>query len=233
MKKKLSVIIPVYNEKNSLEEIVNRVLDTKFNKEIILVDDYSIDGTRELIKDNISKKVDKVIYHKKNMGKGAAIRSGLKKASGDVIIIQDADLEYNPKEYDKIVKPIFDGKEIVVYGSRFLDKKKTYAYLLNIIANKTLTFLSNLMTKQKLTDMETCYKAFSKDVLKNIYIEEDRFGFEPEITAKISSMGIKIKEVAIDYNPRKKEEGKKIGFKDGVKALKCIYKYKGYNNDKK
>jgi len=233
MKKKLTIIIPAYNEINSIEEVINRVLKTNFNKEIILVDDYSKDGTRELIKKKLFNKVDKVIYHKKNMGKGAAIRSGLKNSTGDVIIIQDADLEYDPNEYDKIVNPIFEGKASVVYGSRFLNNKKHGSYFLNFVANKFLTFLSNIITKQKLTDMETCYKAFDKNIIKNITIEENRFGFEPEITAKISNMGIKIKEVPINYNPRKKKEGKKIGFKDGIRALKCIYKYKGNKNDKK
>jgi glycosyltransferase involved in cell wall biosynthesis len=196
----------------------------KIEKEIIIVDDCSSDNTRKILKKKINKKVDKIIYHEHNQGKGAALRTGIKEATGDVVIIQDADFEYDPNDYLKVVTPIFENKAEVVYGSRFLNKKFK-GYKKNIIANKFLTFLSNLFSHQKITDMETCYKAFKREVIQSITIEENRFGFEPEITAKIANKKIKIHEVEISYNPRTHADGKKINYKDGLRAIYCIIKY--------
>lgn len=223
--KKLSIVIPCYNEKNSLLEILDKVKNAPVpNKEIIIVDDKSTDGTTQLLKEKVESMVDKVIYHEKNTGKGGALRTGFMAATGDVVIIQDADMEYDPNEYPLVVNPIFEGEAEVVYGSRFLNQKAK-GYVLNRIANKGLTMLSNMRTHQHLTDMETCYKAFRRELIQSITIEEQRFGFEPEITAKISKKGIKIKEVPISYYPRSNAEGKKIGFSDGLRALHCIWHY--------
>ncbi len=223
--KKLSIIIPCYNERESLPVILEKVKNAPIeDKEIIIVEDLSTDGTREYIRDEIESQVDKVIYHEKNTGKGGALATGFKAATGDVVIIQDADMEYDPNEYPLVVNPIFEGRAEVVYGSRFMNQRAK-GYLLNRLANKVLTFLSNLMTHQKLTDMETCYKAFRREIIQSIEIEEKRFGFEPEITAKIVKRGIKIMEVPISYYPRSNAEGKKIGFSDGVRALHCIWHY--------
>lgn len=223
--KKLSIIIPCYNELENIRNIVKRVRQSSIqDKEIIIVDDCSTDGTREILKNEIEPIVHKVIYHKKNKGKGGALKTGIKYATGDVVIIQDADMEYNPKEYPNIVNIIFENQADVVYGSRFL-RGGVKGYLRNYLANKFLTFLSNCKTGLKLTDMETCYKAFKREIIQSINIEEMRFGFEPEITAKIAKKGIKIKEVPIKYYPRKNSEGKKIGFKDGIRAIICIWKY--------
>lgn len=223
--KKLSIIIPCYNEKDNIMEILEKVKNAPIaNKEIIVVDDKSTDGSTEVIKEKVAPLVDKVIYHEVNTGKGGALRTGFMAATGDVVIIQDADMEYDPNEYPLVVNPIFEGKAEVVYGSRFMNQKAK-GYLLNRLANKGLTFLSNIMTRQKLTDMETCYKAFRRDIIQSIDIQEKRFGFEPEITAKLSKRGIKIQEVPISYYPRSNAEGKKIGFSDGVRALYCIWHY--------
>lgn len=223
--KKLSIIIPCYNELENIRTIVKRVKQSSIqDKEIIIVDDCSTDGTREVLKNEIEPIVHKVIYHKKNRGKGGALKTGIKYATGDVVIIQDADMEYNPKEYPNIVNAIFENQADVVYGSRFL-RGGVKGYLRNYLANKFLTFLSNCKTGLKLTDMETCYKAFKREIIQSINIEEMRFGFESEITAKIAKQGIKIKEVPIKYYPRKNSEGKKIGFKDGIRAIICIWKY--------
>lgn len=223
--KKLSIVIPCYNENESLLEILKKVKESPVeNKEIIIVDDLSTDGTRELLKNTVETMVDKVIYHEKNTGKGGALRDGFMAATGDIVIIQDADLEYDPNEYPQVIAPIVNGEAEVVYGSRFLNQKAK-GYFLNRLANKGLTVLSNMRTKQHLTDMETCYKAFTREVIQSITIEEERFGFEPEITAKISKKGITIKEVPISYYPRSNEEGKKIGWSDGFRALHCIWHY--------
>jgi len=224
----LSVVIPVYNEKNSIIEIINKVKSVyieNIQKEIIVVDDCSTDGTKEILIKEADKLVDKILFHEKNQGKGAALRTGFKHATGDVIIIQDADFEYDPNEYEKLVMPIFSGDVDVVYGSRFLSNNKSWI-IKNKIANKFLTFLSNIMTGYKITDMETCYKAFKSEIIKKIEIKENRFGFEPEVTIKLSKMKVNLIEVPISYYPRKKSEGKKINFKDGVRALYCILKYK-------
>lgn len=223
--KVLSVVIPCYNERESILEILKKVKAAPVERmEIIVVDDKSTDGTTEIVREKVEPIVDKVIYHTENTGKGGALRTGFMAATGDVVIIQDADMEYDPNEYPQVVGPIFEGKAEVVYGSRFLNQSAK-GYLLNRLANKGLTFLSNLRTHQKLTDMETCYKAFKREIIQSIDIEEKRFGFEPEITAKISKKGITIQEVPISYYPRSNEEGKKIGWKDGVRALHCIWHY--------
>lgn len=224
--KKLSIIIPCYNEENNIETIIEKVLQSPVqDKEIIVVDDCSTDHTRTVLKDKIEPLVSRVIYQEKNGGKGAALRTGFQAATGDVVIIQDADLEYDPMEYPKVVNPIFEGRARVVYGSRFLNQQRK-GYLANRLANRVLTVFSNFFTHQRLTDMETCYKAFRREIIQSIDIRENRFGFEPEITAKISKNRIRIYEVPISYYPRTNKEGKKIGFKDGLRALYVIWKYR-------
>ena len=224
---KLSTIIPCYNEVNTIEEVINAVRKLHYdNKEIILIDDFSKDGTRELIRNSIETKVDKVIYHNKNFGKGAAIRSGIKVATGDIVVIQDSDLEYKPEEILKVIEPILDGKADVVYGSRFVGATPhRVLYYWHSLGNKLLTTLSNMLTNITLTDMETCYKAFKREIIQSITIEENRFGFEPEITAKVARMNLRIYEVGISYYGRTYEEGKKASWKDGISALRCIIKY--------
>lgn len=226
--KKLSIVMPVYNEKKLVIDVLKKVRELKIKGvdiEIIVVDDCSTDGTREILKKNGKKYADKVLYHEVNQGKGAALKTGFSEISGDVAIVQDADFEYDPMEIPSVVEPIFNGKAEVVYGSRFLNSEYK-GYKKNQFANKILTGLSNFMTGLKVTDMETCYKAFPASFIKNVDIKEKRFGFEPEITAKVSRAKLKLIEVPISYYPRTKEEGKKINFKDGFRALYCIAKYK-------
>lgn len=226
MNKTLSVVIPCYNEKDSIVELVKRVKAAQIeNMEIIVVDDCSTDGTREILKNEVAPLVNRVIYHEVNQGKGGALHTGFKEATGDAVIIQDADLEYDPKEYPAVSGPVLSGEADVVYGSRFRGQKRK-GYLANRLANRFLTCISNLCTHQKLTDMETCYKCFRREVIQSLRLDEKRFGFEPEVTAKISKKGIKIKEVPISYDPRTNEEGKKIGMKDGLRAIYCIFKYR-------
>lgn len=221
----LSIIIPCYNERENIIKILDKIDQVKgFNKEIIVVDDCSTDGTRDILEEKVKNRVSKLIYHEQNGGKGAALKTGFSHATGDIVIIQDADLEYDPMEYADVILPIAEGKAKVVYGSRFKNSPAK-GYLANRWANKFLTMLSNLFTHQKLTDMETCYKAFRRDIIQSVDIQEKRFGFEPEITARISDMRIRIHEVPISYYPRTNEEGKKIGFKDGLRAIYCIVKY--------
>jgi len=225
MNLKLSVVIPVYNEKSTLLEIVRRVKEEPTEKEIIIVDDYSTDGTRDILK-RIEDDSVKVYFHEKNYGKGAALRTGFNNVKGDIVIIQDSDLEYDPNDYQKLIKPILDGKADVVYGSRFIGgEPHRVVFFWHMVGNKILTFLSNILTNLNLTDMETCYKAFTKDVLKRLTFEENRFGFEPEFTANVAKLGVRIYEVGISYSGRSYSEGKKIGWKDGVSAIKCILKY--------
>ena len=224
---KISIIIPCYNEVNTIEIIVNKILEIKdLNYEIILVDDCSNDGTRNLLNEKIKEKINKVIFNDKNYGKGFSIREGIKASSGDIILIQDADLEYSPSDYQKLVAPIIKGYADVVYGSRFLgSSEKRVLYFWHTLGNKILTLFSNIFTNLNLTDMEVCYKVFKSDIIKNITLIEDRFGFEPEVTAKISKKNIRIYEVGISYFGRKYIEGKKITWVDGLSALRCIIKY--------
>lgn len=223
----LSVIIPCYNEKNTIKKIINEVKNSSYpNQEIVIVDDGSNDGSVEVLKNEIFNQVDKIIFKSTNQGKGSAIREGIRHATGDIIIIQDADLEYNPKEYLKIITPILDGKADVVYGSRFVTgESRRIIYYWHRVANFLLTNLSNAFTNLNLTDMETCYKAFRSEIIKKIDIQENRFGIEPEITAKISKLKCRIYEVGISYNGRSYVEGKKISWKDGIRAIYCIIKY--------
>ena len=222
---KISIIIPVYNEKKSLLEIIKLIENVDFGveKEIILVDDCSTDGTKDLY-EGLSYKV---IYHNTNQGKGAAIRTGIAESTGDIIIIQDADLEYNPEDYLPLIKLIIDDKADVVYGSRFLNQEKEKNFLfLSYIANKFLTFLTQIMFRTSLTDMETCYKAFRADFIKNVNIKSNRFDFEPEITAKVLKQKVRFAELPISYNARKNTDGKKVCWIDGVQAIITLIKYR-------
>ena len=224
---KLSIIIPCYNEKTHILALLQRVMEAPIeDKEIILVDDGSSDGTAELIRETLEKTVAKTIYHTRNMGKGAAIRSGLAYVTGEVVVIQDADLEYDPMEYPKLLEPIMDGKADVVYGSRFMGAGPHRVHLFwHYVGNRMLTLFSNMFTNLNLTDMETCYKAFRTEIIKSITLEQNRFGIEPELTAKIARKKCRIYEVGISYYGRSYDEGKKIGWKDGFKAVYTIVKY--------
>jgi glycosyltransferase involved in cell wall biosynthesis len=227
---KLTVVIPCYNELSTIDRILEAVRQSPYpNKEIIVVDDCSIDGTRERLKCEIepSGQVDRVIYHDRNQGKGAALRTGFRYASGDIVIVQDADLEYDPNEYPRLVEPIVSGKADVVFGSRFVGSEAhRVLYFWHRVGNNLLTLFSNMLTDLDLTDMETCYKAFRREVIQSIEIEESRFGFEPEITAKLAKRrNLRVYEVGISYYGRTYEEGKKIGWKDGWRAIYCILKY--------
>jgi len=224
-KPKLSIVMPVYNEKDTIDEIVRRVQNVEFEKEIIIVDDCSNDGTRDKI-NGIDGNNIKKLFHEENKGKGAALRTGFQHVTGDIVIIQDADLEYNPKEYSNLIEPILDGRADVVYGSRFLGGPHRVLFFWHYVGNKILTTLSNMMTNLNLTDMETCYKVFKANVIKDINIRSNRFGFEPEITAKLAKKKCVIYELPVSYSGRDYMEGKKIGWKDGVVALYCIARFK-------
>ncbi len=228
--KRLSIVIPVFNEAATIREIIARVqeapLPEGLAREIVVVDDFSTDGTREILQDYAGTGVCKIFFHDRNQGKGAALRTGFAHTTGDIVLMQDADLEYDPQEYPKLLAPILGEKSDVVYGSRFAGGEcKRVLFFWHYVGNKLLTTLSNIFTKLNLTDMETCYKVFRKEVLSKIRIEEDRFGFEPEITAKLARLGVRIYEVGIGYSGRTYAEGKKINWKDGVRAIWYILKY--------
>jgi glycosyltransferase involved in cell wall biosynthesis len=222
---KLSVVIPVYNEKNTILEVLNRVRDVSIPKEIIVVDDFSTDGTREILQALPALEDFKIILRPKNAGKGAALRSGFAAVSGDIVVVQDADLEYDPAEYANLIQPILNNKADVVYGSRFLGGPHRVLLFWHFVGNRLLTTLSNIFTDLNLSDMETCYKAFRADILKKFTLRENRFGFEPEFTAKVSKARCRVYEVPISYNGRDYSEGKKIGWKDGVAAIYFIIRY--------
>jgi glycosyltransferase involved in cell wall biosynthesis len=225
---KLSILIPVYNETHTILEIVNRIQKINLagiDKEIIIIDDFSNDGTREKIKKCETDTI-KVLCHDKNLGKGAALRSGFSIVRGDYVIIQDADLEYDPRDYSLILQPLLENKADVVYGSRFIgNEPHRVMFFWHYVGNKLLTFFSNMLTNLNLTDMETCYKAFKADILKKVAFKENRFGFEPEFTAKVAKLRLRIYEVGISYYGRTYAEGKKINWKDGISALWCIIRY--------
>jgi glycosyltransferase involved in cell wall biosynthesis len=224
---KVSIIIPCYNEVHTIEEIITKVQNEKlYNKEIILIDDGSNDGTLDIIKAKLESKIDHLILNNKNYGKGYSVRKGIEVATGDIILIQDADLEYDPEDYKKILEPIIRGYADVVYGSRFIGgQEKRVLLFWHSITNFWLTKLSNMLTNLNLTDIEVCYKCFKAEIIKNIKLNENRFGFEPEVTAKISKKNLRIFEVGVKYYGRNYLQGKKINWKDGVSAVRCIFQY--------
>ena len=223
----LSVIMPVYNEAKTVEEVIRKVIEQPEVAELITVNDASQDGTGDVLRE-LAKSLPrmKVIEHSVNQGKGAALRTGISHATQPYVLIQDADLEYDPEEYPILLKPILSGKADVVFGSRFIGgEAHRVLYFWHSVGNQFLTLLSNMFTNLNLTDMETCYKVFRREIIQSITIEENRFGFEPEITAKVARLNVRIYEVAISYHGRTYAEGKKIGWKDGVSAIRCIFKY--------
>ena len=224
---KISVIIPCYNEKNTIEKLIKKVINSSnFDKEIIVIDDKSNDGTREILQNELTKSINCLILNEKNYGKGYSIREGIKRATGEIILIQDADLEYDPSEYPKLINPIINDVADVVYGSRFVGSgEKRILNYWHSVGNLILTQLSNMLTNLNLSDMENCYKVFRSEIIKDIDLKENRFGFEPEITAKISKKQIRIYEVGVKYYGRGYNEGKKINWKDGISAIRCIFYY--------
>ena len=224
---KISIIIPCFNEKNTIELLIDKIIQIKqFDKEIIVIDDFSNDGTTDILKNRLKNKISNIIYNNKNHGKGYCVKKGIEICTGDIVIIQDADLEYDPKEYDKLVSPIIDGYADVVYGSRFVgSEEKRILFFWHTVANRILTLISNMFSNLNLTDVETCYKVFKSDLIKKIDLKEKRFGFDPEITAKVAKLKPRIYEVGISYFGRTYEQGKKIGFRDAFVVLKSIIKY--------
>ncbi len=226
---KLSVLVPVYNEAGTIDEIVRRIREVPLEKEIIIVDDGSSDGTRERLVEIGRLDGVRVLLHAKNQGKGAALRTAIGAAEGDVLIVQDADLEYDPREYPRLLEPILDGRADVVFGSRFLGGPHRVLYFWHSVGNKFLTLLSNILTNLNLSDMETCYKVFRKEVADQLTFKSDRFGFEPEFTAKVARKGFRIYEVPISYSGRTYSEGKKITWKDGVSAIYAIIRFRFFD----
>lgn len=227
----VTIIIPCFNEENTIEKILNKIFEIRdIEKQIIIVDDFSTDESKKILKENYENKVDKIIYHNENKGKGAAIKSSLNFVKGEIVLIQDADLEYDPKDYNKLLEPFLDNSIQVVYGSRVLgrdnNKKKNFLKQFRIFGNYILTKFSNLINNQNLTDAHTCYKLFRKDIFFKLNLKEDDFSFCPEVTTKLSNLNIEIKEIPISYNGREYEDGKKISFIDAIKAIKVIIKYK-------
>jgi len=225
--KKLSIVMPVYNEKDTVEKIISRVMsvDVGLEKELVIVDDFSQDGTRDILAKLNDPRI-KVFFHPENLGKGSALQTGFSKAAGDIVLVQDADLEYDPDEYPVLLRPILDGRADVVYGSRFLSGPHRVLFFWHSVGNKLLTTFSNMLSNLNLTDMETCYKVFKKSALDRIKLKSKRFGFEPEVTIKISKMKVRIYEVPISYSGRDYSEGKKIGWKDGFAAIFHLIRYK-------
>ena len=224
---KVSVIIPCFNEYLTIKAILEKVLENKsFDYEIIVVDDFSTDGSREILKKVSRDKIQHLILNEKNYGKGYSLRQGIKMATGDIILIQDADLEYDPNDYQKLINPILKDQADIVYGTRFMgSNEKRVLYFWHTLGNNFLTFISNMLTNLNLSDMECCYKVFKSEIIKNINLNENRFGFEPEITAKVSRLDVRIYEVGVSYHGRKYDQGKKITWKDGFSAIRCIFKY--------
>jgi glycosyltransferase involved in cell wall biosynthesis len=225
---KLSIVVPVFNEASTIDEILARIEQTGLDKEIIIVDDCSTDGTREILQQNYADKY-RLLYHERNMGKGAALKTAFEHVTGDIVIIQDADLEYDPFEYKKLIEPIVQGHADVVYGSRFLGGPHRVLFFWHFAANKILTLLSNALNNVNLSDMETCYKAFRSHILEDMKFSSRRFGFEPEFTAKVARRKLRIYEVPISYYGRTYEEGKKITWKDGIAAIYCILRYRFFD----
>jgi glycosyltransferase involved in cell wall biosynthesis len=225
---RLSVVIPCYNERATIAAVLTAVENSPYpDKEIIVVDDCSTDGTRELLRSELAPRIDVLLFHDVNRGKGAALRTGIAAATGDIVVIQDADLEYDPNEFPALIAPILQNKADVVFGSRFMGGfPHRVLYFWHSVGNSVLTLTSNMFTNLNLTDMETCYKAFRREIIQSIRIEENRFGFEPEVTAKVARMGVRIYEIGISYHGRTYAEGKKIGWRDGFRALWCIVKYR-------
>tara|TARA_B100000579_G_C22790070_1_gene833994 strand:- start:83 stop:775 length:693 start_codon:yes stop_codon:yes gene_type:complete len=224
---KLSIIVPCFNESATIRKIIDKIhLNSLYDKEIIVIDDYSTDGSRDILKEELSQKISKLILNDKNYGKGYSVRQGIKEASGSIILIQDADLEYDPTDYERLVEPIKKDFADVVFGSRFVgSEEKRVLFYWHSLGNKVLTLFSNMLTNLNLTDMENCYKVFRANVIKDIELQENRFGFEPEVTAKIAKKNLRIYEVGVKYYGRKYSEGKKITWKDGISAIRCIIQY--------
>ena len=226
---RLSVVIPVYNEVATVQTLIDKVMDVDLEKEIIIVDDGSTDGTRDVLRSLEGKEGVRIFYRETNRGKGAALRDGFRHVTGEIVIIQDADLEYDPREYPSLITPILDGRADVVYGSRFLGGPHRVLFFWHYLGNKVLTLLSNMINNLNLTDMETCYKVFRTPILRQIEIKSDSFGVEPELTAKVARMGCRIYETPISYSGRDYSEGKKITWRDGIIALWCVFRYRFWN----